>query len=43
MSIIVEVIGAELEMGHLYSVELAIRHRQVPGEAFITFIGTGNK
>lgn len=43
MSIVVEIIEAGLERGNLYSVELTIQHHQVPGEAFITFIGIGNE
>lgn len=39
MSIVVEIIETELEKGHFYSAELTIQQHQVPGEAFITFIG----
>lgn len=40
-SLIVDVIEARLERGRSYSAELTIQHQNVPGEAFITFIGIG--
>jgi hypothetical protein len=36
---VMEVIEARLVRGNSYSVELTIQHHDVPGEAFITFIG----
>ncbi len=40
-SVIVERIDTVLERGESYSAELTIQHQNVPGEAFITFIGIG--
>lgn len=40
-SFIVQRIDAMLESGQSYSAELTIQHQQVPGEAYITFLGIG--
>lgn len=40
-SIVVDVIETRLMRGSSYSAELTIQHLNVPGEAFITFIGIG--
>lgn len=40
-SLVMDVIEAQLVRGRSYSAELTIQHPQVPGEAFITFIGIG--
>lgn len=38
---IMDTVDLELEVGQSYSAELTIQHSQVPGEAFVTFLGIG--
>lgn len=40
-AVVVDVIETALVRGNSYSAELTIQHNNVPGEAFITFIGIG--